>query len=113
MMISAAVLLADGIRKFPFATQMILLILGMTGWEYWDAPYMSRLIRLTVIVVMGINVMTWYIPKLNRKPITRGIIGFLLVLAIAGNLLAIRRAPKAACGDYGCLIPEKISLQAP
>lgn len=113
MMIGAAVMISEGLKQQPLVLEMMLAMLSLTGWQYLDKPWMSTLIRLGVIGVMSINALTWYIANINSKWVHQSIIGGLLLLALTGNILAIRKAPLAACGNYGCVKPEKIILQTP
>lgn len=110
MMIGTALMVTEGLRKEPLVIEVILLTLGLTGWQYLDSLAMSTIIRLGTVCLIGINAFTWYATKINRQWVHRGIIGTLLVLALIGNLLAIRKAPHAACGDTGCVKPDKIIL---
>ncbi|OGV96067.1 hypothetical protein A2W24_00830 [Microgenomates group bacterium RBG_16_45_19] len=111
LMISTAVMLTQCLKLFPLAGEMLLIMLGLTGWRLAGFELPSSYLRLALTGWALINGLMLFYPKII-KPIFghRLIFSGLIVLAIIGNIFAIRRVPNRVCGVGGCTEPTKIIL---
>lgn len=110
--ISIGVILADGWNRLSLIPEIILLLLGGTGYALAGITIPSPLLRLIIMAYVGILAANaLFIPKKQQLWIQRCLVGVGLIVTLYGNVLAIQQFPDRICKDRGCVIPEKIEAR--
>lgn len=106
--------LAEWWQKKSLWMTLVFLLLGFTGWELAGIQVGGSLIRVLFAAIAGLFAAGYIWPKTSGLVILKQwTIAGLLLVAIMGNVLAVKNYPRKICADGGCLLPTKLQLELP